>query len=84
MRYRKFKIQNYKGISTVEIDFVENKILTFVGLNESGKTTILESIHLFYDLISGVDVPQEMLNEIRPKRINFTEKFSYFLPAYSE
>lgn len=74
MRYRKFKIQNYKGISTVEIDFVENRILTLVGLNESGKTTILESIRLFFELINGATIPQEKLNEIRPKGINFTGK----------
>lgn len=74
MRYRKFKIENYKGISKVEIDFVENRILTLVGLNESGKTTILESIRLFFDLISGANIPQEKLNEIRPKGINFTGK----------
>ncbi len=72
MRYRKFKIQNYKGISKVEIDFVENRILTLVGLNESGKTTILESVRLFFDLISGAAIPPEKLNDIRPKGINFT------------
>ena len=46
----KFIIENFKGIEKVEID-VEGRttspILTFIGLNESGKTTILEALSHF-------------------------------------
>ena len=48
MRYIKFIIHNYKGISDLTIDLSQkpdNRIFTFVGLNESGKTTILEAIN---------------------------------------
>lgn len=49
-RIKKFSIRNFKGIESVEFDFhnrIENKILTFIGLNESGKTTVLEALSHF-------------------------------------
>jgi hypothetical protein len=50
MRYKSFRIQNFKGIkdTTVELDGVAGaSVFAFVGLNESGKTTVLEAIHSF-------------------------------------
>jgi predicted ATPase len=47
---RKFFIENYKGIKSVEIDLdgrSTSPVLTLIGLNESGKTTILEAISHF-------------------------------------
>lgn len=47
MKYTKFEINNFKGIKSLVLDFGEKKefeIFTLVGLNESGKTTILEAI----------------------------------------
>jgi predicted ATP-dependent endonuclease of OLD family len=47
MKYTKFEIKNFKGIKDLTIDLSKqpyNRIHTFVGLNESGKTTILEAI----------------------------------------
>lgn len=47
MKYSKFLIQNYKGIRHLELDLSKTpnaKVFTFVGLNESGKTTILDAI----------------------------------------
>lgn len=41
------KIRNFKGIKELTLNFdkpVNNKVYLFVGLNESGKTTILEAI----------------------------------------
>lgn len=53
MRYTKFEINHYKGIKgTVTIDMARlptSKIYTLVGLNESGKTSILEAIDLLLD-----------------------------------
>lgn len=48
MRYFKFIIKNFKGIQNLTIDLSQrpnSRIYTFVGLNESGKTTILEAIN---------------------------------------
>jgi ABC-type phosphonate transport system ATPase subunit len=50
MRYRSFRIQNFKGIkdTTVSLEGIGGaSIFAFVGLNESGKTTVLEAIHSF-------------------------------------
>ena len=50
MRYKSFYIKNYKGIKELTIDLNRDpftNIITLVGLNESGKTTILEAISIF-------------------------------------
>lgn len=50
MKYKSFRIQNFKGIkdTTVEFQSVAGaNVFAFVGLNESGKTTVLEAIHSF-------------------------------------
>ena len=49
MEYLSFKITNYKGIADQEIRFDKSphgSTFALVGLNESGKTTILEAISL--------------------------------------
>lgn len=46
----KFTIKNFKGIKEAHIDLgskTKNSILTLIGLNESGKTTILEALSHF-------------------------------------
>ncbi len=58
MYYTSFRIQNFKGIRDTTIDLVDqekNNVLAFVGLNESGKTTILEAIHSFYPDVETTD-----------------------------
>lgn len=72
MKYKNFKIQNFKGIDSVDIDLSNNRILTLVGLNESGKTTILEAMNLFYKMIKGTTLKAKELNYYRPKGIDFT------------
>lgn len=50
MRYERFRIENFKGIKQTEIDLTSStgtNVFALVGLNESGKTTILEAIHSF-------------------------------------
>lgn len=50
MHYTSFRIQNFKGIKDTTINLTDQSkmgIFPFVGLNESGKTTILEAIHSF-------------------------------------
>lgn len=50
MQYLSFKIQNFKGIKDTNVvlkSITGASVFAFVGLNESGKTTILEAIHSF-------------------------------------
>lgn len=45
-----FSLTNFKGIERVEIDLVDRTkcpVITLIGLNESGKTTILEGLSHF-------------------------------------
>jgi len=49
-KINKFIIENFKGIKKVEIDLERKStspVLTLIGLNESGKTTILEALSHF-------------------------------------
>lgn len=57
MEFIKFRVVNFKGAKDVTIDLSKvprTKIHTLVGLNESGKTTLLEALSLMggqpYDL----------------------------------
>lgn len=50
MRYKSFRIQNFKGIKDTVVNFDGvggASVFAFVGLNESGKTTVLEAIYSF-------------------------------------
>src|SRR3954470_16937703 len=84
MKFSEFIIKNFKGIE--DITFNLNKspsanIYTLVGLNESGKTTILEAINLFNPNdrgLSALEVPGAVIkdyNELIPisKRDNFND-----------
>lgn len=67
MRYKNFTITNYKGIKSLLLDLdvqPEHKIYTLVGLNESGKTTILEAINDF-----EYDVPENQRHLLIPKSV---------------
>lgn len=50
MKITGFDVSNFKGIRTAKIRFSEHdtaRVHTLVGLNESGKTTLLEAMHSF-------------------------------------
>jgi ABC-type cobalamin/Fe3+-siderophores transport system ATPase subunit len=71
MRYSKFILQNYRGISEkVVIDLGEDrkKPICLVGNNESGKTTILKGIEQIGDLCRGNVLENGELVRCRPKR----------------
>lgn len=48
MKYLAFEIQNYRAIEdSVTIDLTKNNLIPIVGINECGKTTILQAIYCF-------------------------------------
>ncbi|MCB0409493.1 MAG: AAA family ATPase [Flavobacteriales bacterium] len=68
MIYKKFRIQNYKGIKDVEISLVKDDLVLLLGLNESGKTTILKAIETFDYLNDlGVSHNDKFYKDIRNK-----------------
>lgn len=48
MYLKKLKIENYRSIEVIEIDITDN-CLIFLGMNESGKSNILNSINFLND-----------------------------------
>lgn len=45
--YESFRIQNFRGLSDVSIKFNKDELVLLLGLNESGKTSILRGIEAF-------------------------------------
>ena len=75
MKYKKFIIKNFKGIKYLELDLDKKptpNVFSLVGLNESGKTTILEALSWYYQ-------PDDFEpHEIIPKsdKANFNDSIS--------
>ena len=86
MKFTRFHIKNYKGINEAIISLHGNKgsIYTLVGLNESGKTTLLEAINRFRHDIDGIhaiaqkSISTEPIEALVPKRKkdNFNDTIS--------
>ncbi len=83
MRFTRFEIENFKGIGKTVLDFSKipsANIFTLVGLNESGKTTILEAINSFSPDEEGVEtLYRDVMRKVRvedlvpkSKKANFT------------
>ncbi len=73
MKYAEFYIKNYKGIKelTLRLDKdPKSNVTTLVGLNESGKTTILEAISL---LQNGVQEDKRYTLIPKSKKRQFSE-----------
>lgn len=48
MKYTRFEIHSYRGIDApIVIDLEKSKLVPIIGINESGKTTILKAIYSF-------------------------------------
>ncbi len=89
MEYRKFVVRNFKGIDELELA-IETKprtwIHTLVGLNESGKSTILQAINLFgttatADTLKPLDLPEYDITDVsqlipKSKSANFNDSIS--------
>lgn len=90
MKFTKFTIQNYKGIRDITLNLIPEggNIFTLVGLNESGKTSILEAISQFNPAMQeeGEEIKQlysTSVEEIDPVKLipkhlksNFGEKIT--------
>ena len=47
MIYKQFHIRRFRGVSEVTVSLAKGDLVLLVGLNESGKTTILRGIEAF-------------------------------------
>ena len=85
MRHSYFEISNFKGIGHIRLDFEahpRSNVYTLVGLNESGKTTILEALNFLsykIETLDPLDLPgysTKSVYDLIPinKRSNFNEK----------
>jgi predicted ATP-dependent endonuclease of OLD family len=85
MKFTQFKFENFKGIENQVLDLSKNpqsNIFTLVGLNESGKTTILEAINYFAykpEKLDGLELKNYEVEDIHSlipinKRDNFNGK----------
>ena len=87
MIFTYFKIKNFKGIDeiTIDLDKIPHlDIYTLVGLNESGKTTILEAINFFgykQETLDPLELPRYSIDDVHDlipisKRDNFNGQIS--------
>lgn len=68
MIYKNFEIEHFKGIEKVSISLQKNDLVLLLGLNESGKTTILRAIESFdYTNDPTTDLKNEFFRSIRNK-----------------
>jgi len=87
MKFTEFIIRNFKGIENVTVNLNKSpdaNIYTLVGLNESGKTTILEAINFFNPNdkgLSALELPGVTIKDYNilipiSKRDNFNDDIS--------
>jgi predicted ATP-dependent endonuclease of OLD family len=84
MKHSYFEIHNFKGINRIRLDFdapPRSNVYTLVGLNESGKTTILEALNfLSYkpETLNPLNLPGYSVKDVHElipisKRGNFND-----------
>ena len=85
MKFTYFKFKNFKGIEDQTLSLTQGaNIFTLVGLNESGKTTILEAINFFTHKVESLDMlgldsyKIDDIHDLIPinKRDNFNDSIS--------
>lgn len=69
MQFVDFTIKNYKGIKEckISVDRLGSRVFSLVGLNESGKTTILEAINEFIASDQDLQNIYENSGKVAPK-----------------
>jgi predicted ATP-dependent endonuclease of OLD family len=83
MRYKEFYFENFKGIEKMRLPLTGG-VTTLIGLNESGKTTILEAIFCFSYGAENLDVINPGMASLRDpeqwipisRRANFNDKIT--------
>lgn len=71
MRFTYFEFENFKGIEKARLDLKSKNdanVYTLVGLNESGKTTILEAINYF--IYNTVDLAPLEIDRYKAKDVH--------------
>ena len=81
MIIKSFRIKNYKGIvdTTIKLDGGKQAVYALVGLNESGKTTILEALNSFRpdtDGIHGV-AQKQLINPTKESLVPKSQKANF-------
>jgi hypothetical protein len=86
MKHSYFEINNFKGICSIRLDFgsqPRSNIYTLVGLNESGKTTILEALNFLAGgaALNPLNLQGYSIKDVHDlipisKRANFNEEIS--------
>lgn len=87
MKIAKFNISNFKGIKQSSVEITSRSpgnIVTLIGLNESGKTTVLEAISNFvsvdedtFSIVQTISPDQKPIDLIpKSKKSNFTGQIS--------
>jgi predicted ATPase len=87
MKYTKFIVRNFRGVKgEVELNLTNlpnTNIFTLVGLNESGKTSILEAINLFQNKVTGNEA-HKMIHKSKKGNFNDTISVRAFLELDEE
>ncbi len=66
MKYNKFRIKNYKSISDeIEIDLSKKSLIPIIGVNECGKTTLLNAICAFDYYNDSLDDKIKHLSDVK-------------------
>jgi predicted ATP-dependent endonuclease of OLD family len=87
MKHTYFEITNFKGIEKIRLEFnskPNSRVYTLVGLNESGKTTILEAMHFFQSQsqnVNPLDLHGYTISDVHKlipiaKRSNFNDQIT--------
>jgi hypothetical protein len=80
MKYTEFHFRNFKGIEEMTLE-LSGPVTTLIGLNESGKTTVLEAIFCFSYGAEDLEAINPEMASLRvpdqwipiSKRVNFTD-----------
>ena len=75
MIYKQFHIHRFRGISDVSVSLIKGDLVLLLGLNESGKTTILKAIEAF-DYLNDPEKPHadDLFSSVRNKSDMYTNE----------